>query len=61
MTSSDFEIWIAHMGWSQRRVAKELDLSRNTVARYLIDGAPRHIGLACAALAHGLTEWRTPE
>lgn len=61
MTGLDFKNWTAHMDISNRQAALLLGLSRDTVTKYAREGAPRHIGLACAALAHGLTEWRAPE
>lgn len=57
MTAEDFRAWLESMGWSQREVARRLDLSRNTVAKYLEEGAPVAIGYACAALARGLAPW----
>jgi transcriptional regulator with XRE-family HTH domain len=59
MSPEDFAAWLAHMGWSQRRAAKELGCSPNSVAAWLRYGAPPHIGFACAALAFGLPTWRT--
>lgn len=61
MTGRDFEKWLRVMGWSQRKCALELDLSRNTVAKYLVEGAPVTVGLACAAVAAGLPEWSPTE
>lgn len=58
MTAEDFAAWIGHMKMSERKVAEALQLSRTTVAKYRQEGAPVHIGLACAALAFGLPEWR---
>jgi transcriptional regulator with XRE-family HTH domain len=58
MTAEDFAAWIDHMKLSERKVAETLQLSRTTVAKYRREGAPVHIGLACAALAFGLPEWR---
>lgn len=60
MEAKDFNAWIVHMGWSDSEVARRLGLSRNSVAKYRTEGAPEHIGLACAALAFGLPAWRTP-
>lgn len=57
MTAQDFTRWVAVMGWNDSRVASELALSRNTVAKYKREGAPLSIGLACAALAAGLPAW----
>lgn len=57
MTSSDFATWLDHMGLSQRQAAVMLDISRNSVAKYLEIGAPALVGYACAALAAGLPQW----
>ena len=57
MEAKDFEAWINHMGWSDSKVARELDLSRNTVIKYKQQGAPASIGYACAAIAYGLPPW----
>ena len=56
-TATDFAAFIALKGWTKAGAARELGLSRNTVDKYLIEGAPAHIGLACAALAFGLPAW----
>lgn len=58
MAAEDFGAWIDHMGWSDSEVARQLDLSRNSVAKYRKEGAPANIALACAALAFGLPGWR---
>lgn len=39
--------------------ARALELSRNTVAKYKVEGAPARIGFACAALAFGLPARRS--
>lgn len=57
MDAKDFSAWIDHMGWNDSEVARNLELSRNTVAKYKTEGAPASIGYACAALAFGLPEW----
>lgn len=57
MTGADFSAFLDRMGWSQRQASIELELSRNTVAKYSEQGAPRLVGLACAAIAAGLAEW----
>lgn len=59
MEAKDFTAWIAHMGFNDSEVARKLELSRNTVVKYKAEGAPAHIGLACAALAFGLPAWRS--
>ncbi|TPM25698.1 hypothetical protein [Mesorhizobium sp. B2-3-4] len=60
MEAKDFNAWIAHMGWNDSEVARQLDISRNTVATYKVKGAPVSIGYACASLAFGLPAWAEP-
>jgi hypothetical protein len=60
MEAKDFIAWIEHMGFSDRETARTLGLSRTTVAKYRAEGAPVHIGYACAALAFGLPAWSRP-
>ena len=57
MTADDFTAWMKHMGFSIADVTRALGLGRNTVPRYMKEGAPDHIGYACAALAFGLPKW----
>ncbi len=57
MTGSDFSAWMTHMGWNILETAEHLGLGRNTVARYMREGAPNYIGYACAAIAYGLPKW----
>jgi predicted transcriptional regulator len=57
MTGDDFTAWMKHMGLSIGEAADRLGLGRNTVPRYMRDGAPAHIGYACAAIAMGLPQW----
>ena len=65
MKSAEFIEWMTVMGkkrgkdrLSERDAETILGLSRMTVRRYLAGGeAPKYIGLACAALAAGKTEW----
>lgn len=60
MTPTDFAAWLAHMGWSKRRAARELGCSFNSIVAWLERGAPPYIGFACAALAFGLPKWKQP-
>jgi hypothetical protein len=60
MTPEDFTAWLAHIGWSKRRAARELGCSFNSVAAWCAKGAPPYIGYACAALAWGLRAWKLP-
>jgi len=58
MTGEDFTAWMGHMGWNIMQTSNGLGLGRNTVTKYMRDGAPDYIGYACAALAFGLPRWR---
>lgn len=58
MTADDFAAWLEHMGFNILQASARLGMSRNTVARYMKEGAPVSVGLACAALAFGLPAWR---
>ncbi|PIE07539.1 MAG: hypothetical protein CSA74_06950 [Rhodobacterales bacterium] len=58
MTADDFNAWMDHMGFSGLEAARQLGIGKNTVPTYRREGAPKHIALACAALAFGLPPWR---
>ena len=58
MTGEDFTAWMEHVGMNKIKAAAALGLGRNTVARYMIEGAPEYIALACAAIAFGLPAWK---
>ncbi len=56
MTPADLESFRARMNWTRRTLGSELDISQDRLRR-LLEGSvriPRHIALACAALAYGL-------
>ncbi len=57
MTGADLIRWRAVMGLNKVEGAKALGLSRNTLQRYEVEGAPRYIALACAALVRGIAPW----
>ena len=57
MTGEDFQAFLDHMGWSEREAARQLQLSRNSVAKYKREGAKPDIDYACAAIAAGLEPW----
>lgn len=57
MTAHDFTTWMAHRRLNVGAAAEALGVGRNTIPRYMKEGAPKHIGLACAAIAMGLPEW----
>ncbi len=55
MTPTDLEAFRARMQWTRKRLGNELDISQDRLRR-LLDGVvpiPRHIALACTALAMG--------
>lgn len=54
MSPEAFSRWLAAMKISKREAARRLGVHPNTVTVYAASGAPRHIGLACAALWHRL-------
>lgn len=59
MTPAAFRAWRRRMGWSQQAAANALGISRRTVINYE-QGKPepsRVVGLACAALALGITDY----
>lgn len=56
MSPTDLEAFRARMNWTRKVLGRELDISQNRLRR-MLEGAvpiPRHIALACAALAYGL-------
>lgn len=57
MSGEEFTAWMAHMGYRKADVARLLGLGRNTVPRYMKEGAPDYIAYACAAIAFGLPKW----
>tara|TARA_B100000678_G_scaffold289085_1_gene298881 strand:+ start:168 stop:356 length:189 start_codon:yes stop_codon:yes gene_type:complete len=61
MTGEDFQAFLDHMGWSEREAARQLQLSRNSVAKYRTKGTKADIDFACAALAAGLPRWSERE
>jgi hypothetical protein len=55
LTATDLESFRARMRWNRKRLGAELDISQDRLRR-LLDGIqpiPRHIALACTALALG--------
>ena len=57
MTGEDFTAWMRHMNFKNGAAAEALDLSRNTIPKYISEGAPGYIDLACAALAGNVRPW----
>jgi hypothetical protein len=60
MTADDFNAWMEHMKFNVTHAAGALGISRNSVDKYRVAGAPDLVALACAALAYGLPMWRRP-
>lgn len=69
MTSDDLRAWQAHMGYTYDTAAKALGVSRGTYADWIAgrsrtSGNPvkiaKLVGLACAAIAGGVSEWVPP-
>lgn len=58
MKAEDFDAWVILSGLSEREISRVMGLSRNSVAKYRVHGAPVYIGYACAALTYGLAMWR---
>lgn len=58
-TPSALRAWQARMGYTQREAADALDCSRGAYGKWRKPGSaiPRYIGLACAALALGMTAY----
>ncbi len=59
MSGHDLTKWVEHMGCTKKGAARMLGISRTSLDRYLQEGAPVTVGLACAALAFGLPVWRS--
>lgn len=58
MTSAGFVAFRERMGMTKSALSEALEIDRRTCAAYESGRSliPRHIALACAALAHGLKE-----
>lgn len=66
MTPEDLKAWQQAMGYTYDQAAKALGVSRSAYADWVagvsrttgqVKHAPLYVGLACAALAAGLTSW----
>ena len=58
MPAADFIAWLDWMDLSDRQATAALGLgSRNTLARFKVEGAPLYIALACAALDRNVPPW----
>jgi transcriptional regulator with XRE-family HTH domain len=58
MTAEEFNSWLKAMKISGAEAARLLGVNVNTITRYKKSGAPKSVGLACAALYHRLGEWK---
>ena len=61
MTGEEFKRWMGAVGLNKAQTARTLNLSRNSVAKYELEGAPVSIAYACAAIAAGLKPWGSGE
>lgn len=60
MTAADLQRFLdERKHWTRKRIGYELGVSQDRLRRWLsgTQPIPRHISLACAALAYGLPEW----
>lgn len=67
MTPADFRAWRNAMGFTQAQAAEALGLGKSAIEQYdtgkrrstgeTIEEVPRHLALACAALARDLKPW----
>lgn len=58
MDADEFKGWLEFMKFNDAEATRALGVgSRNTVAKFKAEGAPRYIGLACAALALNARPW----
>jgi hypothetical protein len=59
--TAELEAWIAFMkegqGWTHARCAVALGVHPTQMSRWKKDGAPRYVGLACAAIVAELEPW----
>lgn len=57
MTGKQFATWQVTLGFTDSQAARALATSPSTVARYRTKGGSYLLGLACAAVAAGLSPW----
>jgi transcriptional regulator with XRE-family HTH domain len=60
MAPASFKAWRERLHFTTAAAARELGISRNWAMKFESGAAPipRHIALACAAIAHGLIPMR---
>lgn len=63
MTKEDVKAWLRHMRFlgfanTDAECAEALGISRTTLHRYKLEGAPRHIALACQAVICRLSPYK---
>ena len=62
MTADEFKAFLVfcrtNYNVSDSRLAKILGCHRISITRWQKSGAPRYIGLACAAAVNGLSPWK---
>ncbi|RAI20364.1 hypothetical protein SAMN06265338_11526 [Rhodoblastus acidophilus] len=65
MTPEDFSAFAdyckEHYGWPQYELYKHCGWSKNMTTKYMREGAPLAVALACAAIAAGLKPWPETE
>lgn len=61
MDAETFRRWAASLGLNKSAAAAKLGIGRGAIARYWEGqvSIPRHVGLACSAVAMGLKPWGT--
>ena len=60
MTANDFRAWLIAHGFTQEKAAEALGVKRNTISKMLAGGViDKRTGLACSAIAAGLSEWHS--
>lgn len=59
MSAADFRAWMEREQLSLRGAQARLGIgSRNSLLKYLAEGAPLTVALACSAISAGLGPWR---
>lgn len=58
MNAQDFVDWLAFEKLNDVKAAEKLGVSRNSIAKYKVEGAPLTIELACNAVTYRLPSWK---